>query len=90
MYNVLVFSNKKHTDTLVEQKEPQETQEIKLNKQMESFSFSPLINLPEEWKWLLVVTYFNHRNPFSIYLMKTIAFQLLHNPLDSRSKRRSR
>ena len=35
---------------------PQEALEIELNKQMETISFSPPINLSEEGKWLLALT----------------------------------
>ena len=35
---------------------PQEILEFKLNKQMQTFSFSPPINLIEEDKWLLGLT----------------------------------
>ena len=51
---------KKHTDTLIEQTKtkPQETSEFKMNYQMETFSFSPPINLFEGGKWLLAVTSF--------------------------------
>ena len=44
--------NKKHTDTWIEQTKtrPQETPEFKLNKQMQTFSFKPPINLAEEGK----------------------------------------
>ena len=43
---------------LIEQtrKKPQETLEVKMNKQMQNFSFSPPINLSSE-KWLLAVTF---------------------------------
>ena len=37
---------------------PQETAEFVMNKQMQTFSFNPPINLVEEGKWLLVVTSF--------------------------------
>ena len=49
---------KKHTDALIEQlkPKPQETLEFKLNKQMQTFSFSPPINSVEERKWLLAIT----------------------------------
>ena len=70
--------NKKHTDTLNEQTKtkPQETLEFKMNKQMQTFSFNPSINLVEEGKWLLAVSSFegtnfvyniiNENNSFSI------------------------
>ena len=52
----MLLSIKKHTDTLIEQTKtrPQETPEFEMNKQMETFSFSP-INLSEEGKWLMAV-----------------------------------
>ena len=37
---------------------PQETLEFKMNKQMQTFSFNPPINLIEEDKWLLAVSSF--------------------------------
>ena len=55
---------------------PQETLGFKLDKQMQTFSFNPPINLIEEGKWLLGVTSFectnsvfnitNENNSFSI------------------------
>ena len=80
MKNELLLLTKKHTDTLIEQTKtkPQETLEFKMNKQMQTFSFSPSINLVEEGKWLLGVTSFectnsvfiitNENNSFSIFL----------------------
>ena len=68
---------KKHTDTLIEQTKtrPQETLEFKMNKEMQSFSFSTPINLIEKGKSLLGVSSFmctisvfnipNENNPFS-------------------------
>ena len=49
---------KKHTDTLIEQTKnrPEETLEFKLNKQIQTFSFNPPINLVEEGKSLLGVS----------------------------------
>ena len=49
---------KKHTDTLIKQTKtrPLGTLEIKINKQMQTFSFSPPINLIEESKRLLAVS----------------------------------
>ena len=54
----LLLLIKKHTDTLMEQTktEPHETLEFKMNKQMQTFSFNPPINLVEEGKWSLGVT----------------------------------
>ena len=74
----LLLLIKKHTYTLIEQTKsrPQETLEFIFNKQMQTFSFSPPINLTEDGKWLLAVTSFeatnsvfkitNENNPFSI------------------------
>ena len=58
---------KKHTDTLIEQTKtkPQETLEFKMNKQMQTFSFNPPINLFEEGKWLMAVSLFDCTN--SVY-----------------------
>ena len=78
MNNELLLLIKKHTDTLIEQTKtkPQETLEFKMDKQMQTFSFSPPINLIEEGKWLLAVSSFectnsvfnitNENNSFSI------------------------
>ena len=80
MNNELLFLIKKHTDTLIEQTrtKPQEVLEFKMNKQMQTFSFSPPINLVEEGKWLLAVSSFectnsvfninNENNSFSIII----------------------
>ena len=57
MNNELLLLIKKHTDTLIEQTKtrPQETLEFKMNKQIQTFSFNPPINLIED-KWLLGVS----------------------------------
>ena len=80
MVNELLLLIKKHTDILIEQTKtkPQETLEFKLDKQMQTFSFNPPINLIEEDKWLLAVSSFectnsvfnitNDNNSFSIIL----------------------
>ena len=49
---------RKHTDTLIKQTltRPQETLDFQLNKQMETFSFSPPVNLAEEGKWSIAIT----------------------------------
>ena len=61
MNNELLLLNKKYTDTLVEQTEtrPQEALEFNMNKQMQTFSFSPPLDLVEESKWVLGVTSFD-------------------------------
>ena len=78
MNNELLILIQKHTDTLIEQTQtkPQETLEFKMNKQMQTFSFNPPINLLEEGRWLLGVSSFectnsvfnitNENNSFSI------------------------
>ena len=60
MNKELLLLIKKHADTLIEQTrtKPQETLEFKMNKQMQTFSFNPPINLLEEGKWFLGVTFF--------------------------------
>ena len=64
MNNELLLLIKKHADTLIEQTKtkPQETLEFKMNKQMQTFSFNPPINLLEEDKWLLAVSSFECTN----------------------------
>ena len=64
MNNELLLLIKKHTDTLIEQTKtkPQETLEFKMNKQKQTFSFNPPINLLEEGKWLLAVSSFECTN----------------------------
>ena len=80
MNNELLLFIKKHTDILIEQTKtrPQETLEFKMDKQMQTFSFNPPINLIEEDKWLLAVSSFeclnsvfnitNDNNSFSIII----------------------
>ena len=64
MNNELLLLIKKHTDTLIQQTKtkPQETLEFKMNKQRQTFSFNPPINLVEEDKWLLAVSSFECTN----------------------------
>ena len=64
MNNELLLLIKKHTDTLIEQTKTraQETLEFKMNKQRQTFSFNPSINLVEEDKWLLAVSSFECTN----------------------------
>ena len=80
MNNELLLLIKKHTDTLIENTKTraQETLEFKMDKQMQTFSFNPPINLIEEDKWLLAVSSFectnsvfnitNENNSFSIII----------------------
>ena len=64
MIDEVLFLIKKHTHTLIEQTKlkPQETIEFKMNKQVQTFSFSPPISLVEEGKWLIAVTFFEAKN----------------------------
>ena len=80
MNNELLLLIKKHTNTLIEQTKtkPEETLEFKMNKQMQTFSFNPPINLQEGGKWLLAVSSLectnsvfnmnNENNSFSIII----------------------
>ena len=80
MNNELLLLIKKHTDMLIEQTKtkPQETLEFKMNKQRQTFSYNPPINLVEEDKWLLAVSSIectnsifnitNENNSFSIII----------------------
>ena len=80
MNNELLLLINKHTDTLIEQTKtkPQKTLEFKMNKQSQTFSFNPPLNLIEEGKWLMAVSLFdctnyvfnitNENNSFSIII----------------------
>ena len=56
---------------------PHETLEFKVNKQMQTFSSNPPINLIEEDKWLLGVTSFECTNSVFNITNEHIAFQSL-------------
>ena len=64
MNNELLLLIKKHTATLIEQTKtkPQEALEYKVDKQMQTFSFSPPVNLVDEGNWLIGVTSFESTN----------------------------
>ena len=64
MNNELLLLIGKKTDTLIEQlkTKPPVTLEYKMNKQVETSSFSPPLNLVEEGKWLLGVSSFQANN----------------------------
>ena len=80
MNNELLFLIKKHTDVLIQQTKtrPQETLDFKMNKQMQTFSFNPPLNLIEEDKWVMAVSLLdctnsvfnitNENNSFSIII----------------------
>ena len=80
MNNELLLLIKKHRDTLIQQTrtKPQGTLKFKMNKQTQTFSFNPPINLIEEDKWLLGVSSLectnsvfnitNENNSFSIII----------------------
>ena len=94
MNNELLLLIKKHTDTLTEQTKtrPQETLEIKMDKQMQTFSFNPPINFIEEDKWLLAVSSFectnsvfnitNDNNSFSIIIQGHWETEFAENTID--------
>ena len=75
----LLLLIKKHTDTLKEQTrtKPQETLEFKMNKQMQTFSFNPPINLVEEGKWLLAVSSFECTNSVFIITKENTSFSII-------------
>ena len=58
----MLLSTKTRTDTLNERTKtkPQETHEFKMDKQMQTFSFSPPVTLVEECKLFLGVTSFEY------------------------------
>ena len=60
----MLLLTKNHTGTLIRQtkSKPQETLEFKMNKQMQTFSFNPPIDLSEVGKRLLAVTFFEVKN----------------------------
>ena len=98
MNNELLLLIKKHTDTLIEQTKTraQETLEFKMNKQMQTFSFSPPINLLEEGKWLIAVSSFectnsvfnitNENNSFSIIISGHYETEFAEKTIDELNK----
>ena len=98
MNNELLLLNKKHTDTLIEQTKtkPQETLKFKMNKQTQTFSFNPPINLVEEGKWLLAVSSFectnsvfnitNENNSFSIIILGHYETESAEKTMDKLNK----
>ena len=98
MNNELLLLIKKHTDTLIEQTKtkPQETLEFKMNKQMQTFSFNPPINLIEEGKWLMAVSLFdctnsvynitNENNSFSIIIPGHYQTEFAEKTIDELNK----
>ena len=79
MNNDLLLLIKKHTDTLIEQTKtkPQETLQFEVNTQMQTFSFNPPINLVEEGKWLLGVSFFECTNSVSNINNGNISFSII-------------
>ena len=94
----LLLLIKKHTDTLIEQTKtkPQETLEFKMNKQMQTFSFNPPINLVEEGMWLMAVSLFdctnsvynktNENNSFSIIIPGHYQTEFAEKTIDELNK----
>ena len=74
----MLLLTKKHTDTLIEKTKTktQETLEFKMNKQKETFSFSPPLNFFEEGKWLLAVTSFEATNSVSNITQEINSFSI--------------
>ena len=79
MNDELLLLIKKHTDTLIQQTKtkPQETLEFKMNKQRQTFSFNPPINLVEEDKWLLAVSSFECTNSVFIITDDNNSFSII-------------
>ena len=79
MNNELLLLIKKHTDTLIENTKTraQETLEFKMDKQMQTFSFNPTINLVEEGKWLLAVSSFECTNSVFNITNKNNSFSII-------------
>ena len=75
----MLLLNKKHTDTLIEQTKtkPQETLEFVTNKQTQTFSFSPPINLFDEGTWLLIVTLLECTNSVFIITNEINSFSII-------------
>ena len=98
MNTELLLLIKKHTDTLIDQTKtkPQETLEFKMNKQMQTFSFNPPINLFEEGKWLMAVSLFdctnsvynitNENNSFSIIIPGHYQSEFAEETIDKLNK----
>ena len=70
---------KKQTDTLIEQTKtkPRETPDFKMNKQKQTFSFIPPINLVEEGKWLLGVSSYECTNSVFNITNKNNSFSII-------------
>ena len=98
MINELLLLIKKHTDALIAQTKtkPQEALEIKMNKQMQTFSVNPPLNLVEEGKWLLAVSSFectksvfnitNENNNFSIIIPSHYQTESAENTISKLNK----
>ena len=98
MNNELLLLIKKHIDRLIEQTKtkPQETLEFKMNKQLQTFSFNPPINLIEEGKWLIAVSSLectnsvfnitNENNSFSIIIPGHYQTEFAEQTIDELNK----
>ena len=80
MNNELLFLIKKRTDRLIEQtiSRPQETLDLNLNRQIQIFSIKPPINLIDEGKWLLAVSFLSVQILFITSKTRRIPFQSLY------------
>ena len=98
MNNELLLLIKKLTDTLITltKTKPQESLEFKIDKQMQTFSSNPPINLLEEGKWLLAVSLFectnsvfnitNENNSFSIIITGHYQTEFAENIINDLNK----
>ena len=79
MNNEILLLIKKHTDTSIGQTKtkPQEVLEFKMDKQMQTFSFNPPINLVEEGKWLLAVSSLECTNSVFNITNENISFSII-------------
>ena len=87
----LLLLIKKHTDILIQQTKtkPQETLEFKSNKQMQTFSINPPINLVEEGKWLFAVSSFGCTNSVCNITHENNSFSIIirgHYQIESAEK----
>ena len=60
-----------------QKQKPQETFEFRTDKKMETFSFNPPTNLPEEGKWFLAVTSFEATIPIFNITKENKSFSIL-------------
>ena len=88
MNNDLFLLIKKHTETLMQQTKtkPQETLEIKMNKQSETLLFNPAKKFFDGGKRFLAVTSFGTTKLVFIEIVKTTVFQILYQAFGFREE----